>query len=141
MKKGLIYILTLTILWTIISCTKKNLKDYTQHINGYWEIKKVHLKDGSEKEYKFNPSIDYFEVNDSIGIRKKVQPKLDGGFIITKDSKTFSLAIENDSLRIHYKTSLATWTETIISVKEKEMVIQNETGNVYFYNRYQKIKL
>ncbi len=141
MKKGLTRIFTLTILWIIASCTKTNPKDYIQHINGYWEIKKVQLKDGSEKEYNFNQSIDFFEVNDSVGIRKKVQPKLDGGFIITKDSETFSLAIKNDSLRIHYKTSLVTWTETIISIKENQMVIQNETGNVYFYNRYQKIKL
>ncbi|TSE08626.1 MULTISPECIES: lipocalin family protein [Aquimarina] len=141
MKKGLTYTLMLTILWIVASCTTTNPKENIQHINGYWEIKKVQLKDGSEKEYNFNQSIDFFEVNDSVGIRKKVQPKLDGGFIITKDSETFSLAIKNDSLRIHYKTSLATWTETIISVKENQMVIQNETGNVYFYNRYQKIKL
>ncbi|WP_271765876.1 lipocalin-like domain-containing protein [Aquimarina algiphila] len=141
MKKGLTYTLMLTILWIFASCTTTNPKENIQHINGYWEIKKVQLKDGSEKEYNFNQSIDFFEVNDSVGIRKKVQPKLDGGFIITKDSETFSLAIKNDSLRIHYKTSLATWTETIISVKENQMVIQNETGNVYFYNRYQKIKL
>lgn len=134
------YVLYITIIW-FTSCSKVNPETYVQYLDGYWEIKKVELSDGSKKEYRFNQNIDFFEVKDSIGIRKKVQPKLDGTFITSNDSETFTLKIENDSLRLYYKTSLAKWKETIISAKDNQIVIKNEAGNVYFYQRYQKIKL
>ncbi len=136
--KNILYILVLI---SIVSCSKTDPKSYIQYINGYWEIEKVILADGTEKKYNFNQSIDFFEVNDSIGIRKKVQPKLDGSFIITDDSELFTLRIENDSLRVYYKTSLASWKETVINAKENRIVIKNEVGNMYFYKRYQKINL
>ncbi len=137
MKKKSLYILFLV----IVSCSKPNPLDYIQHISGYWEIEKVVLADGTEKLYKFNQNIDFFEVQEFSGIRKKVQPKLDGSFIVTQDIKNFSLEVENDSLRIYYKTPLSNWKETIISAKENEMIIKNETGNIYFYKPYEKIQL
>ncbi|WP_148639386.1 lipocalin family protein [Aquimarina longa] len=133
----LLYVLLLS----AFSCTKKNPEKYTQYLNGYWEIKTVILADGSKKQYRFNQNIDFIEIKDSTGIRKKVQPKLDNSFITTNDSELFTLKIEDDSLRLYYKTSLATWKETIISIKENNMTIKNETGNVYFYSRYKKIEL
>ncbi|WP_241507249.1 lipocalin-like domain-containing protein [Aquimarina sediminis] len=129
------------ILISIISCTKTDPKNYIEYLDGYWEIKRVVMLDGSEKEYKFNMIIDFLEINDSTGIRKKVKPKFDGNYTITNNSEAFTLKIENDSLRLYYKTPLTAWKETIISAKENQLVIKNETGNVYFYQRYQKIKL
>ncbi|WP_438422575.1 hypothetical protein [Aquimarina macrocephali] len=129
------------VLLYVTSCTTTNPKEYIQYLDGYWEIKKVVLPDGNKKEYVFNQDIDFFEVKDSIGIRKKVRPRLDGSFIITNNQEIFTIVIENDSVRLYYKNSLATWKETIISAKENEIVFKNETGNVYFYQRYQKLKL
>jgi len=125
----------------VISCAKPNPQEQIKHISGYWEIERVVTQDGSQKKYNFNASIDFFEIKDSIGIRKKVQPKLDGSFITTNDSKTFTLKIENDSLRMFYSTPISSWQETIISVKENQLVIKNESGNVYFYTPYEKIQL
>ncbi len=137
MKKLLYY----TLLITFVSCTTPSPENYIQYIDGYWEIERVVLSDGTEKKYNFNQSIDFFEIKDSIGIRKKVQPRLDGSFITTNDSELFTLKIEDDSLRMYYKTSLSSWKETIISAKENQITIKNEAGNVYFYKPYQKIKL
>ncbi|WP_106792671.1 hypothetical protein [Aquimarina sp. Aq78] len=137
MRRVLLYIALLY----VTSCTTTNPKEYIQYLDGYWEIKKVVLPDGNKKEYVFNQDIDFFEVKDSIGIRKKVRPQLDGNFIITNNQEIFTIAIENDSVRLYYKNSLAAWKETIISAKENEIVFKNETGNVYFYQRYQKLKL
>ncbi len=138
MKKTL-YLLLICLF--VLSCSKSDPQEYSKHLNGYWEIERVVLPDGTEKKYNFNQSIDFFEVNDSIGIRKKVQPKLDGSFIITQDNKVFILKIENDSLRMRYKTPISSWEETIISAKENQIVIKNESGNVYFYRPYKKIQL
>ncbi len=138
MKKILCYFIILIVCF---SCSKPDPMSYLKYLNGYWEIERVVLADGSEKKYTFNQSIDFFEIKDSIGIRKKVQPKLDGSFITTNDSELFTFKIENDSLRTYYQTSLSNWKETIIIAKENQIVIKNEAGNVYFYRPYEKIKL
>lgn len=135
------FLLFITLILFFISCRKNNPKDQIQYLNGYWEIKKVILSDGSKKEYKFNQSIDFFKIKDSTGIRKKVQPKLDGSFTANNDYEFFTLKIEDDSLRLYYKTTLSTWKETIISAKENYIAVKNEAGNVYFYERHKKIKL
>ncbi|MBQ4803933.1 lipocalin family protein [Aquimarina sp. MMG015] len=136
LKNGLfIFILIIT------SCSKPNPETFTKHISGYWEIEKVITYDGIEKQYNFNQSIDYFEVKDKKGIRKKVQPQLDGNFITTKDREFFTLEIENDSLRIYYTTPLSKWKETLVSAKENQLIIKNEAGNLYFYKPYKKLEL
>jgi len=125
----------------LISCSKPNPESYIKYINGYWEIEKVITLEGIEKQYNFNQNVDFFEINDLKGIRKKVQPQFNGHFITTRDNEFVTLKIENDSLRMYYKTSLASWKETLISAKENQMIIKNEAGNLYFYKPYQKIEL
>ncbi|WP_299260998.1 lipocalin family protein [uncultured Aquimarina sp.] len=137
MSKNIIYSITLL----LISCSKPNPETFIKHINGYWEIEKVITSDGIEKQYNFNQNIDFFEVDNLKGIRKKVQPQLNGNFITTRDSETFTIVIENDSLRMYYKTPLSIWKETLISAKENQMIIRNDTGNLYFYKPYTKIEL
>jgi len=137
MSKYIVY----TIALLLVSCSKPNPETFIKHIDGYWEIEKVITSDGLEKQYNFNQSIDFFEVTNMTGIRKKVQPQLNGNFITTRDSETFTLVIENDSLRMHYKTPLSIWKETLISAKENQMIIRNDAGNLYFYKPYTKIEL
>ncbi len=136
--KKLFFVLLLAL---CTACTKEDPNSFKKHINGYWEIDRVVLSTGEKKEYNFNQSIDFFELKDTIGTRKKVQPKIDGNFIITRDSETFVVKIENDSLRMYYTTPLDSWKETVISAKENQIIIKNEAGNMYFYKRYQKIEL
>jgi len=137
MRRNLVYI----VFFLFISCSKPNPETYIPYISGYWEIEKVITYEGIEKQYNFNQSIDFFEVQDMKGIRKKLQPQLNGNFIATNSSETFTLTIENDSLRIHYKTPVASWKETFISVKENQMILKNEAGNLYFYKPHSKIEL
>ncbi|MDH7444261.1 hypothetical protein [Aquimarina sp. 2201CG14-23] len=137
MFKKIIYISV----FLLVSCSKPNPEEYIKHINGYWGIEKVITSEGVEKLYNYSQSVDFFEVHDLKGVRKKVKPQLDGSFITTRDSKTFSLKIENDSLRMYYKTPFATWKETLISAKENQMIIKNKAGNLYFYKPYKKIQL
>ncbi len=133
------------VLFIFVSCKKQDTYNVTyediKNLNGYWEIAYVVLPDGTQKQYNFNKSIDFFEIKDSLGIRKKVQPQLNGNFIVTNDSEVFSLKTENDSIRMYYRTKITSWKETLISSKENEMSILNESGNLYFYKRYSKIQL
>jgi len=124
-----------------VACAKYDAKPFIKNIDGYWEIERVILSDGSEKKYNFNKSIDFFEIKDTLGVRKKLQPKLDGSFISTNDRQLFTLHIKNDSLRMHYQNHLSKWIETVILAKEDQLIIKNEAGNTYFYKPYHKIKL
>lgn len=137
MKKYCYYILVLL----LISCKQSNTVEDISVINGYWEIEKVVLPNGTEKQYGFNQTIDFFEVTDSIGIRKKLQPRLDGTFIGSKDSETFSIQVSNDSLHLFYNNSLSSWKETIISLNQNQMILKNESQNLYFYKRFKKLEL
>ncbi|GAA4106526.1 hypothetical protein GCM10022393_00970 [Aquimarina addita] len=138
MTKNILYLLCIILL---SNCVQTNPENYITYIEGYWEIEKVITHEGLEKQYNFNQNIDFFEIHELKGFRKKVQPQFDGGFITTKDQENFTLKIENDSLRIYYKTPLMEWKETIISAKENEMIIINEVGNLYFYKPYKKMDL
>lgn len=125
----------------LASCSSPDVTSFKPYISGYWEIERVVLSNGAEKNYNFNENIDFFEIKDSAGIRKKVRPKLDGGFTITKNSESFILKMENDSLRMYYSTPFASWKETVILAKESQIIIKNEDGNMYFYKPYQKLDL
>ncbi len=136
-----VYSSIILFLLTIISCNEVNPQLQIKHINGYWEIEKVILSDGNVKEYGFNPTIDFFEIKDTTGIRKKIQPRFNEKYVIAGKGEQFTVNLVKKNIQLHYKTSLTSWKETIITLKENKMVIKNEAGNVYFYRRHQKIKL
>ena len=74
--------------WVLfISCQQQVSPEAISKINGYWEIQKVELPDGKEKEYKINETVDYFEWNGNKGFRKKVKPQLDGTFLTNNESE------------------------------------------------------
>ncbi|MFC5046381.1 lipocalin family protein [Aquimarina hainanensis] len=121
------------------SCSRKNPEDLIPFINGYWEIERVRLHDGSLKEYGFNPIVDHFTIEGLKGMRTKLKPRLDGTFVRTNPGEPIELKIENDSLFIYYQKANSPYKETVISAKENEIVLKNAIGNTYFYKPYKKI--
>lgn len=137
MKRFLILLLFIA----LFGC-KKNPETFINHINGYWEIESVILPNGEKKEYTFNETIDYIEINDSLnGFRKKIKPRLDGTFSASADSETLKLVIENDSLNAYYKTLYANWKETILFADETTLKVANQDKKVYLYKRWEEINL
>ncbi len=133
MKKLFIYL----IFGLAITSCSKNPETYIEHINGYWEIEGVILPDGTEKNYTYNETIDFFSINDSLtGFRKKLKPTLDGKFTTSKDTETLKLTIENDSLNVYYSTPFANWKETILFADSLKLKVINQKKNVYLYKRY-----
>tara|TARA_R100001369_G_C3299231_1_gene165394 strand:- start:97 stop:591 length:495 start_codon:yes stop_codon:yes gene_type:complete len=125
----------------IISCSK-NPETYIQHIEGYWEIEKVTLSNGFEKEYKFNETIDYISLNDSLkGFRKKMNPGINDTYFTSDDAEAITVKVENGSLNIYYVTPYAKWKETILEATSKNLSIINENKDVYLYKRYTPINL
>ena len=137
MKRLLIILLVVL----TIGCSK-NPETYIEHINGYWEIEKVILPDGSEKNYTYNATIDFLNINDSLtGFRKKLKPTLDGKFTASKDAEILKLVIENDSLNVYYSTPFANWKETILFADNEKLKVINQNKNVYLFKRYIPLNL
>ena len=130
--KHIYFILILTV---IFSCSP-NPETFIPHINGYWEIDKVMAHNGKNRDYNYNDTIDYFELNDSlIGFRKKLKPNFVGTFETSKDAESIKVILENDSLNIYYTTAFASWKETILLATKKQLKIINQNKDVYlFYN-------
>lgn len=124
-----------------IACSE-NPETYIEHLEGYWEIKEVTLANGNKKEYKFNETIDYISLNDSLyGFRKKLKPGINDTYFTSDNSENLSVKIENGSLNIYYDTPYAKWKETVLEATPENLRIINDSKDVYLYKKYTPIKL
>ncbi len=130
------------VLLLLFSCSKSAEKDQLHDLSGYWEIEKVALPDGSTKQYTINQTIDHITLNpDSTGFRKKVQPQLNGTFLITDHTEYFKINDTEETLTIQYNTTLNKREETIVSIKKNQLVMKNKNNLMYFYKRFEAVNL
>jgi len=129
------------ILLTVTSCKEKVGWDQIPDMNGYWEIEKVVFPDGSERNYTVSTSIDYIEIKDQKGFRKKVQPKLNGTYDTSNDAEPFNLIEKKGGLTMYYKNSLSEWEEKISSLSQNSLTLTNQEGISYHYKRFEPINL
>lgn len=125
----------------VFSCAKPDPELQKQNLGGYWEIKAVDMPSGTEKNFGVNTIVDHIEIKGDSGIRTKVSPKLDGSFTTNGVSENFTLKIEDDSLRMYYKTPFDEWTETVIEAKDSSLVVKNRQNLVYTYIKFKKFDL
>ena len=110
-------------------------------INGYWEIEKVKLADGSEKKYGINPVYDYIQIENNKGFRKKVTPQLKGKYLADDTSEEVSVIKQDDKVYLIYTTPYAKWKEELKSISDKEMVLINQAKSEYHYKRAETLNL
>lgn len=133
MKK---YFLILLITCFGISCNLKTSEEKIENLNGYWEIKSAERPEGTTKEYKISAVVDYIQIKNKEGFRKKVRPQLDGSYLVTEDRESLTVKIENDSINLYYTTPFDSWKETLLSSEENEIKILNPQGIIYTYKRF-----
>lgn len=139
MKKTAV-LLFVTLLLT--ACGQKVSKEETQKLNGYWEIEKVLMADGSQKDYKINLMYDFFEIGkDYKGFRKKVTPQLDGKYLADDTAEAVEITEKDNKIYVNYKTDYATWKEQLKSISEEKMVILNQQNIEYHYKKATPINL
>ena len=117
-----------------ISCSSASEEDL-KHLTGYWEIEEVEMPDGTTKEYKINPTIDYFEIKDKKGFRKKVMPQFDGTYRVNDLSEKITVTEEDGTLYLNYVTEYAKWKEEIVKLNEEELVLRNNHDMEYHYKK------
>lgn len=121
-------------------CEKPNPEAQKQNLSGYWEIKTVKMPDGEKKNFDMNTVVDYIEVKSDSGTRTKVSPKFDGTFTTNGVSENFTLKVEEDSLRMYYKTPFDEWKETVIEAKDSTLTVKNRDNKIYTYSKFKKFE-
>lgn len=131
--------ITITLCWLLFSCSEeKKVIDLT-NLNGYWEIDRVITSGGSEKKFGFNPYIDFFKTNDSVGFRSKTKPQFGGKYQSNKEKIRYRINTKNDSIFITYTNAKKTWADVLIEASATQICLQNNLGNLYFYRPYTPI--
>ncbi len=132
MKK--IVIIFISVL-SLYSCKQKITDNDISKINGYWEIEKVNLPNGEKKQYKINEAIDYFEIKNKKGFRKKVYPQLDGKYLVNDLIEEISITKEKEDFFLNYSTKYAKWKEQIIEIKDSTFILKNKDDLEYHYKK------
>ena len=132
MKKTAIILFTTLFL---VACGQKITLEETQKLNGYWEIEKVITPDGNEREYKISETIDYFEIKNDSGFRKKVMPQFDGKYLVNDKSEKIKIVTEEDKIYLNYATEYSTWKEEILEITDDKLVLKNASEIEYQYKK------
>ncbi|MCW5521009.1 lipocalin family protein [Aureitalea sp. L0-47] len=133
-------LLVLIVLSFLLSCGQ-NPEEMKTKLAGYWVIEKVEMPDGAERQFQMSNTIDFIELTGDSGVRKKVQPRLDGGFTTSESAERFKLKIENDSLNVYYTTPYDNWKESVLEARDSLLVVRNKDGKIYTYAKFKGFSL
>jgi len=120
---------------SLLSCQQNIDDDDIAKINGYWEIEEVVLPDGEEKEYKISETVDFFEIKNNIGFRKKVMPQIDGTYKANDLQEDIKITKSGDTVFIEYSTAYAKWKEQVLKVSDENLVLKNKQNLEYHYKK------
>lgn len=120
---------------SILSCKSDVKPENLDQLNGFWEIEKVQMADGSIKEFKINESLDFIKYDNMNGSRNKVIPQLDGGLLSNNLSENFTVVNKENIFWFNYKTEHASWEEELIKLTKEELVVKNSNDLTYFYKK------
>ena len=123
------------------SCNPTPDKEDLQYLQGYWEIQKVALSDGTEKTYTANTTIDYFDWNGRSGYRKKVQPTLDGKYLTSDDALPMEILWRDRRLFLGFTGGDTQWEEEVLELDSLSLTTRHSNGLLYTYNRYEPFSL
>ena len=104
-------------------------------LNGYWNIEFITYKDETFYPKGSTKLLDFYEVIENIGIRKKVQPNLLNQFLVSDDFNSFEIIFKNRNYYLSYKTSWDQWQEKIIELNKNKLVLEHQNKR-YHYKRF-----
>jgi len=124
----------------MISCSTKPSLEDVHYLNGFWEIEKAETP-YETKSYKINLMVDYIQVEDTVGFRKKMQPSLLGNYKSSQNRENFTIHDTGDSLVLIYENQYNTWTERLLSIEKNKFVVKNDDDFIYTYKRHKNSKI
>ena len=131
--KNVLFLVLISV--SFYSCNQTIKQSDIVKLNGYWEIEKVIKQDGDKKEYKINEAIDYIEIKNNTGFRKKVYPQYDGKYLVNDLKEEITITDSSGIFYINYKTDYAKWKEQIVSIQDSSFTVKNQDKIEYNYKK------
>ena len=122
-----------------VGCTPKIVEGDLKNLNGYWEIEKVTFPNGETKDYSVSTTIDYIELNDGRGSRKKMQPRFNGTFETSNDAEFFEVVQHENGFELRYNNADNEWQEKLLFISNDRFSVINQDTLTYTYKRFQPI--
>ena len=120
-----------------IGCKNKITSSELDLLNGYWSIDYITYKDETFYPKGGTKLLDFYEVNDKEGIRKKTQPLLNKKFLVTKDLNNFNIKFINRDCYLSFQTVWDEWEEKVIKLNQNKLVLEHQEKR-YHYKRFDK---
>jgi hypothetical protein len=124
----------------LVACTEAIKLEDVQLLNGYWQIDTVTFPDDSKKTYELSASLDFIQLDNGKGYRKKVQPALDGTFDTSDDAISFEILLRDDGIFLLYSNTSDKWEELLLQVDLNSFTVRNEAGIEYLYKRFEPLE-
>lgn len=135
----ILFFLSILMVW---GCKEASIpEENLQYLNGYWEISEVEFPDGSKKTYKVNPTIDFIQLENGKGFRKKMQPRFDGTYKTSNDVEQLTVTQVDAFFILSYSSEFSDWEETLVQVDSTNFSVKNAEGVTYSYKRFEPIKI
>lgn len=135
------YYLSLLIIFLVVGCASNVSPENLTLLNGYWEIEKVTFANGNTKNFPINTTIDFIQLKEMKGFRKKMTPKFDGSFTTSNDAEFFTIKNTQDYYEFYYKNKMSEWKEKINSISKNNFSVTNSDTITYTYKRFQPIHI
>ncbi|MDI1256240.1 MAG: hypothetical protein PSV16_09065 [Flavobacterium sp.] len=119
----------------VSACQQKIEKSDIAKLNGYWEIEKVILADGTEKDYKINETIDYLQIKNDSGFRKKVTPQFNGKYLVNDQLEKVKVIFKEDKAFLEYTTDYTKWQDEIVKISDEKLILKNAQNMAYEYRK------
>jgi len=110
-----------------------------QQLNGYWEIVQAQNPYGKSVIYSINSTVDYIELKDSLGFRKKLSQTIGGKMKTSQDLEKFKVIVENDTVKLAYNTLYSNWKEAVLRLNDSLLLIKNDKDFLYTYKRFEPV--
>lgn len=136
LMKSFLKINVVCVLLLLVACHSAPDQEDIKNLNGYWEIAAVKKKGAKDREYKFNETVDFIQLEDGKGFRQKVKPTLDGEYKTSNDREELTVKKEGDSVFMFYKTKMDEWKEALLEADKNSFTVENEQGIKYKYKRF-----
>ncbi|MGB2526650.1 hypothetical protein [Flagellimonas sp. SN16] len=135
----ILFFLSILMVW---GCQESSIpKENLRYLNGYWEIAEVQFPDGSKKEYGVNPTIDFIQLDNGTGFRKKMQPRFNGTYKTSHDVELLTVSEVEAIFILRYSSEFSDWEETLVQVDSTSFSVVNQEGVTYSYKRFEPIKI
>tara|TARA_B100000575_G_scaffold173133_1_gene138680 strand:+ start:325 stop:732 length:408 start_codon:yes stop_codon:yes gene_type:complete len=117
------------------SCKNTITSSELDLLNGYWSIDYITHKNETFYPKGATKLLDFYEVNDREGIRKKIQPQLNNKFLVTKDLNNFKIKFFKKNYYLSFQTIWDQWEEKVIKLNQNKLVLEHQEKR-YHYKRF-----